>query len=115
MATNSILLAVLARFYFHHRLSEDLDFFTTTDDLKEIANDLRLRLIARGLTVEVEKLEVYFARLKGYTHCHSPIATRWPSGCKRIMAAIVQISRKVFLTLARVARGALRIPWTEFG
>lgn len=53
----------LARFHFQHRLSEDLDFFTTTDDLKLIANDLRLRLINAGYNVEVEKLEVYFARL----------------------------------------------------
>jgi len=52
----------LARFYFQHRLSEDLDFFTTTDDLKLIANDLRLRLIAQGYAVEMEKLDVYFAR-----------------------------------------------------
>lgn len=52
----------LARFHFQHRLSEDLDFFTTTDDLKLIANDLRLRLINAGYNVEVEKLEVYFAR-----------------------------------------------------
>lgn len=53
----------LARFYFNHRLSEDLDFFTTTDDLKLIANDLRLRLLERGFVVQVDKLEVYFARL----------------------------------------------------
>ncbi len=53
----------LARFHFQHRLSEDLDFFTTTDDLKLIANDLRLRLIEAGHTVEVEKLDLYFARL----------------------------------------------------
>jgi hypothetical protein len=52
----------LARFHFHHRLSEDLDFFTTTDDLKLIANDLRLRLIEAGYTVETEKLDLYFAR-----------------------------------------------------
>jgi hypothetical protein len=52
----------LSRFYFQHRLSEDLDFFTTTDDLKLIANDLRLRLIAQGYEVELEKLDIYFAR-----------------------------------------------------
>ena len=52
----------LSRFYFQHRLSEDLDFFTTTDDLKLIANDLRLRLVAQGCEVEVEKLDIYFAR-----------------------------------------------------
>lgn len=52
----------LSRFYFQHRLSEDLDFFTTTDDLKLIANDLRLRLIAQGYEVEMEKLDIYFAR-----------------------------------------------------
>ncbi len=53
----------LSRFYFHHRLSEDLDFFTTTDDLKWIANDLRLRLRDKGFSVEVDRLEVYFARM----------------------------------------------------
>lgn len=53
----------LARFYFQHRLSEDLDFFTTTDDLKLIANDLRLRLLERGFAVQADKLELYFARL----------------------------------------------------
>ena len=52
----------LSRFYFQHRLSEDLDFFTTTDDLKLIANDLRLRLIAQGYEVEIKKLDIYFAR-----------------------------------------------------
>jgi predicted nucleotidyltransferase component of viral defense system len=52
----------LARFYFNHRLSEALDFFTTTDDLKLIANDLRLRLLERGFVVQMDKLEVYFAR-----------------------------------------------------
>jgi len=52
----------LARFYFNHRLSDDLDFFTATDDLKIIANDMRLRLVEAGYTVEVSSLEVYFAR-----------------------------------------------------
>ena len=52
----------LSRFYFQHRLSEDLDFFTTTDDLKLIANDLRLRLIAQGYEVEIKMLDIYFAR-----------------------------------------------------
>ncbi len=53
----------LSRFYFDHRLSEDLDFFTPTNDLKEIADDLRLRLVDQGFVVEVGKLEIYFARL----------------------------------------------------
>jgi predicted nucleotidyltransferase component of viral defense system len=52
----------LARFYFDHRLSDDLDFFTPTDDLKMIANDMRLRLIDAGYIVEVSSLEIYFAR-----------------------------------------------------
>jgi len=52
----------LARFYFNHRLSDDLDFFTPTDDLKAIANDMRLRLADAGYVVEVSTLEVYFAR-----------------------------------------------------
>jgi len=53
----------LSRFYFQHRLSEDLDFFTTTDDLKLIANDLAGRLQARGFIVEIDKLDVYFGRI----------------------------------------------------
>jgi len=53
----------LSRFYFQHRLSDDLDFFTTTDDLKLIANDLVGRLQARGFGVEIDKLDVYFGRI----------------------------------------------------
>ena len=52
----------LARFFFGHRLSEDLDFFTLGDDLRRIATDLIARLEGRGLTVSVERLDVYFAR-----------------------------------------------------
>jgi hypothetical protein len=52
----------LARFYFGHRLSDDLDFFTITDDLKPIATDLIARLEESGFAVEVERLELYFAR-----------------------------------------------------
>lgn len=53
----------LARFYFNHRLSEDLDFFTTSDDLKYIVNDLAARLQNKGFVIEIDVLEVYFARL----------------------------------------------------
>jgi len=53
----------LARFHFSHRLSEDLDFFTTTDDLQVMANDLRLKLIQQGFEVETDRLTAYFARL----------------------------------------------------
>jgi hypothetical protein len=53
----------LARIFFHHRYSDDLDFFTTTGDLKRIAADLIGRLQAIGLEVEVAQLDVYFARL----------------------------------------------------
>jgi len=52
----------LARFFFDHRLSEDLDFFTLGDDLRRIATDLIARLEGCGLTVSVERLDVYFAR-----------------------------------------------------
>ena len=52
----------LARFFFEHRLSEDLDFFTLGDDLRRIATDLIARLEGRGLSVNVERLDVYFAR-----------------------------------------------------
>ncbi|MEM7129646.1 MAG: nucleotidyl transferase AbiEii/AbiGii toxin family protein [Chloroflexota bacterium] len=53
----------LARFHFQHRLSEDLDFFTLTNDLKLIAEDLVARLIEQNIEVQVEQLDVYFARL----------------------------------------------------
>jgi hypothetical protein len=52
----------LARFHFQHRLSEDLDFFTTTADLKLIVNDLVSRLQSHGFGVEMDRLDVYFAR-----------------------------------------------------
>lgn len=52
----------LARFHFQHRLSEDLDFFTATDDLRLIATDLMARLQGDGFVVEVDRLDVYFAR-----------------------------------------------------
>jgi predicted nucleotidyltransferase component of viral defense system len=38
----------LARFHFNHRFSEDLDFFTDTDDLKRIATESRKRFQLRG-------------------------------------------------------------------
>ena len=53
----------LARFYFHHRLSEDLDFFVLTDDLKWLVTDLCARLNTQCGRIEIEKLEVYFARV----------------------------------------------------
>ncbi|MBM3145505.1 MAG: nucleotidyl transferase AbiEii/AbiGii toxin family protein [Chloroflexi bacterium] len=52
----------LSRFYFQHRYSDDLDFFTTTDDLKLIATDLAARLKSSGLTIEIERLDIFFAR-----------------------------------------------------
>ncbi|RJR06705.1 hypothetical protein C4588_07470 [Candidatus Parcubacteria bacterium] len=52
----------LSRFYFNHRLSEDLDFFTLTDDLKLIAGDFIGRLTKKGFIIDIEKLEIYFAR-----------------------------------------------------
>jgi hypothetical protein len=48
----------LARFYLQHRLSEALDFFTTTDDLKLIVNDLESRLQNHGFGLELERLSV---------------------------------------------------------
>jgi hypothetical protein len=52
----------LSRFYFDHRLSEDLDFFVLTEDLKALANDLAARLNTAGIAVEIERLDAYFAR-----------------------------------------------------
>lgn len=53
----------LARIYFQHRFSDDLDFFTTTGDLKRIAVDFIGRMQAAGLQVEIAQLDVYFARI----------------------------------------------------
>ncbi|HEY9700882.1 MAG TPA: nucleotidyl transferase AbiEii/AbiGii toxin family protein, partial [Allocoleopsis sp.] len=52
----------LSRFYYQHRLSEDLDFFTTTNDLKLIATDLISRLNYANFQVQIDRLDVYFAR-----------------------------------------------------
>jgi hypothetical protein len=52
----------LSRFFYQHRLSEDLDFFTITDDLKAIATDLATRLQQQGFLIQIERLEPYFAR-----------------------------------------------------
>lgn len=52
----------LSRFYFNHRLSEDLDFFTTSDDLKLVATDFIARLKNKGFSIEIDRLELYFAR-----------------------------------------------------
>lgn len=60
----------LSRFYYGHRFSDDLDFFTTTDDLRAIlhpqrfanANDLAARLQQLNYTIEIERLDIYFAR-----------------------------------------------------
>ena len=53
----------LSRFYYHHRLSEDLDFFTTTNELQLLANDLSERLRLQGFILEIERLDSYFARI----------------------------------------------------
>ncbi len=53
----------LSRFYFQHRLSDDLDFFATTDDLKLIVNDFAGRLQLAGFSVEIDKVDVYFGRI----------------------------------------------------
>ena len=52
----------LSRFYYRHRLSEDPDFFTTTNDLKLIANDLASQLQESGLAIDIERIESYFAQ-----------------------------------------------------
>ena len=52
----------LSRFYYEHRFSDDLDFFTTTDDLRAIANDLAARLQQLNYTIEIQRLDIYFAR-----------------------------------------------------
>lgn len=52
----------LARFHFQHRLSEDLDFFTSGAQLQYMANELMARLQQRALTVVVEQLSAWFVR-----------------------------------------------------
>ncbi len=52
----------LSRFYYEHRFSDDLDFLTTTDDLRAIANDLAARLQQLNYTIEIQRLDIYFAR-----------------------------------------------------
>jgi predicted nucleotidyltransferase component of viral defense system len=53
----------LARFHFNHRFSEDLYFFTDTDDLKRIATDLTARLKDSGFSIEIERSDVYFVQV----------------------------------------------------
>jgi len=57
----------LSRFYFDHRLSENLDFFVLTEDLKALANDLAARLHTAGIAVEIERLDAYFVRFYALT------------------------------------------------
>ncbi len=53
----------LSRFYFQHRLSEDLDFFTTSEDLTLIIRDLIRRLEELEIAIAPERIEPYFARI----------------------------------------------------
>jgi len=53
----------LSRIYFSHRLSEDLDFFTTAEDVRPYARDLSARLSVRGVLVEPERTMPGFVRL----------------------------------------------------
>jgi len=53
----------LSRFYYQHRLSEDLDFFTTTNELQLLANDLSERLRLQNFILQIERLDSYFARI----------------------------------------------------
>ncbi|SNZ15528.1 nucleotidyl transferase AbiEii/AbiGii toxin family protein [Hydrogenobacter hydrogenophilus] len=53
----------LARFYYEHRISEDLDFFTTHATLKDILPSVLSILEKEGFNVEVEHVSVSFARL----------------------------------------------------
>ncbi|MBC6472843.1 MAG: nucleotidyl transferase AbiEii/AbiGii toxin family protein [Hormoscilla sp. GM102CHS1] len=52
----------LSRFHYQHRLSEDLDFFTTTDDLNLIARDMAARLRQSDFTIQIDRINYYFAR-----------------------------------------------------
>ncbi|MBO1351885.1 MAG: nucleotidyl transferase AbiEii/AbiGii toxin family protein [Hormoscilla sp. GUM202] len=52
----------LSRFHYQHHLSEDLDFFTTTDDLNLIARDLVARLRQSDFTIQIDSINYCFAR-----------------------------------------------------
>lgn len=52
----------LARYHYHHRLSDDLDFFVQDDQLAILANDLIARVQDQGLLVDVEQVSAWFAR-----------------------------------------------------
>lgn len=52
----------LARFHFQHRLSEDLDFFTSGGQVEQIANELIARLQEASYSIEVEQLSAWFVR-----------------------------------------------------
>lgn len=51
-----------SRFHYQHRLSEDLDFFTITDDLNLIAFDLAARLRQSDFHIQIDRISSYFAR-----------------------------------------------------
>ncbi len=53
----------LVRFYYDHRISEDLDFFTKETDLKVLASNIVERLRKTGVEVEVALQSEYFLRL----------------------------------------------------
>ena len=53
----------LARFYYDHRISEDLDFFTRETDLKALGSNIVERLRRAGFKVEVALQSEYFLRL----------------------------------------------------
>jgi len=58
----------LSRFYYDHRISEDLDFFTRETDLKVLGSNVVERLKKAGFEVEVALQSEYFLRafIDGY-------------------------------------------------
>ncbi len=59
----------LSRFYFHHRLSEDIDLFTKEADIRAFAAAITSDFAAAGLPIEQEKTTPDFARLfAGHQH-----------------------------------------------
>ncbi len=53
----------LSRFYFHHRLSEDLDLFTETENIKTAIPRIVKTLESLGYEVVVKAMSVTFGRL----------------------------------------------------
>ena len=53
----------LSRFYFNHRLSEDLDIFTVDEDIRHLSKEIQDIIEKEGFKVYIESSSRYFARM----------------------------------------------------